>query len=226
MMSAELLREDEQQEQVPRLESGPAADAPREGEGARRRRRRGGRGRGDRGARENFATEGSPADAIESRAAELESARAPVQENVEAQVRHASPHYEAREAEHEQQAPRHEPVTPSFTQSAPTPTPTPTPMLAPPAAFRSVSEHDEVVEDSQSHRPNRKRHASDDAPAPQELQLVETSSSAPVAAPVEDDLPHRTKPRRRRAQAMDAEPLKLVETQPGTQPGQDGAQTP
>jgi ribonuclease E len=226
MMSAELLREDEQQEQAPRLESGPAADAPREGEGARRRRRRGGRGRGDRGPRENFATEGSPNDAIESGAAELESARAPVHESVEAEVRHASPHHEAREVEHEQHAPRHEPVTPSFTQSAPTPTPTPAPMLAPPAAFRSVSEHDEVVEESQSHRPNRKRHASDDAPAPQELQLVETSSGAPAAAPVEDDLPQRTKPRRRRAQAMDAEPLKLVETQPGTQPGQDGAQTP
>jgi hypothetical protein len=99
-------------------------------------------------------------------------------------------------------------------------------MLAPPAAFRAVSEHDEAGGESQSHRPNRKRHASDDVPAPQELQLVETSSSAPVAAPVEDDPPHRTKPRRRRSQLADAEPLKLVETQPGTQPGQDGAQTP
>ncbi len=99
-------------------------------------------------------------------------------------------------------------------------------MSPPPAAFRSVSEHDDVGDESQSHRPNRKRHVNDDAPAPNELQMVETSSSAPVAAPVEDDVPHRTKPRRRRAQAADAEPLKLVETQPGTQPGQDGAQTP
>ncbi|MBC8022386.1 MAG: hypothetical protein H7Y14_04665, partial [Burkholderiales bacterium] len=52
---------------------------------------------------------------------------------------------------------------------------------------------------------------------------VETQAEVPGAA-AEDDLPRRTKPRRRRSQAADNEPLKLVETQPGTAP-QDGAPT-
>jgi ribonuclease E len=217
-----MLRDEEQQQQAPHPESGPPADAAREGEGgARRRRRRGGRGRGDRGPRENFAAEGSAADAIESNAAELESARAPVHESVDAEVRHERPRHEPREAEREQQAPQHEPVTPAFTQ------PAPMPAFAPaPAAFRAVSEHDEAADVSQPHRPNRKRHHGADAPAQPELQMVETSFNAPAAAPVEEELPHRTKPRRRRSQATDSEPLKLVETQPGTQQNQDGVPTP
>jgi hypothetical protein len=89
-----------------------------------------------------------------------------------------------------------------------------------------VSQHDEAAEESQAHRPNRKRHHVTDAPAQAELQMVETSFSAPVEPPAEEELPHRTKPRRRRSQAMDNEPLKLVETQPGDQQSQDGAPTP
>jgi len=54
---------------------------------------------------------------------------------------------------------------------------------------------------------------------------VETQSNAPVEMPAEDELPRRTKPRRRRAQETIEEPLKLVETQPGSPP-QDGAATP
>ena len=111
-------------------------------------------------------------------------------------------------------------MTPAFTQ------PAPVPALAPAAApFRAVSQHDEAADESQAHRPNRRRHHVADVPPP-ELQLVETSFSAPVAPPAEEELPHRTKPRRRRSQVMDSEPLKLVETQPGDQQNQDGAQTP
>jgi hypothetical protein len=96
----------------------------------------------------------------------------------------------------------------------------------PPVAFRSVSQHDEVVEESDSHRPQRKRrHSEGQGEQPQQLQLVETQAeAAPIAT--EDDLPRRTKPRRRRSQAAESEPLKLVETQPGTQMPQDGAPTP
>ena len=97
-----------------------------------------------------------------------------------------------------------------------------------PVAFKAVSEHDETVEASEPHRPNRKRRHEGEVRTEQqpELQLVETQLDAPVATPAEDDLPRRTKPRRRRAQAADNEPLKLVETQPGTRQGQDGAPTP
>ena len=48
--------------------------------------------------------------------------------------------------------------------------------------------------------------------APAQLQLVETSRPAePVA--VDEELPHRTKPRRRRGASAESEPLILVETQ-------------
>ena len=114
-------------------------------------------------------------------------------------------------------------MTPAFTQSPSMP-----PLAPAPVAFHSVSEHDEAADQSQAHRPQRKRQhdAEESAPAQPELQMVETSIPAPDAAPVEDDLPRRTKPRRRRSQAVEAEPLKLVETQPGTQENQDGAPTP
>jgi len=89
--------------------------------------------------------------------------------------------------------------------------------------FHAVSEHDAVVEES--HKPvRRRRHTQGDAPdqAPA-LQLVETQADAPAIAPVvEDELPRRTKPRRRRGGAAPDEPLKLVETQPGTEVRPDG----
>jgi ribonuclease E len=217
----------EAMEQAPRLEQQPA-DGAREGEGqGRRRRRRGGRGgergnRPERGSHEGFAAEASPGDAIESRAAELESARAPRHEPVDdSSHRDAPAHHEAVEERYDPQVHEHEPVAPEATQPATT-----TSMFTPPAAFRVVSEHDEAQDESQAHRPQRKRrHAEDQADEPQQLKLVETQVEAPVAA-AEDDLPRRTKPRRRRSQAADNEPLKLVETQPGTQSPQDGATTP
>jgi hypothetical protein len=134
--------------------------------------------------------------------------------------RDASAHHEAVEERYDPQIHEHEPVAPAVTQAATTA------MFTPPAAFRAVSEHDEAQGESQSQRPQRKRrHAEGHADEPQQLQLVETQAAAPPTS--EDDEPQRrTKPRRRRAQAADNEPLKLVETQPGTQPSQDGVPTP
>jgi hypothetical protein len=88
--------------------------------------------------------------------------------------------------------------------------------FAVPVAFHAVSQHDEAEE---SHRPvRRKRHDSEtgepQAAAPSQLQLVETSAPV-VMAPAEDELPHRTKPRRRRGTGGESGPLKLVETQAG-----------
>ncbi len=89
-----------------------------------------------------------------------------------------------------------------YTQAAP-----------PPVAFKAVIQHDEVEGDD-SHRPQRKRrHAGDDADQPQQLQLVETQVEA-APLPAEDELPKRSKPRRRRSGQAAAEPLMLVETQP------------
>jgi hypothetical protein len=98
----------------------------------------------------------------------------------------------------------------------------------PPAAFHAVSEHDAVAESaSDAHRPvRRRRHdgseVAEAAQAP--LQLVETQA-APVAPSTEDELPRRTKPRRRRSGAAQEEPLQLVETQPGEET-RDGTPAP
>jgi ribonuclease E len=199
-------------------------EAGREGEGqGRRRRRRGGRGgergnRPERGPRDDFATEGAPADAIESRPAELESERAPRHESMDDSSHRDSPaDHEAVEERFDPQIHEHEPVEPAFSQASSHGT------LAAPAAFRAVSEHDEVADESGHHPKRKRRHAEGQAEEAQ-LQLVETQAEAPVV-PAEDELPHRTKPRRRRSQAADNEPLKLVETQPGTQPSQDGVPT-
>ena len=95
---------------------------------------------------------------------------------------------------------------------------------AAPVAFREVSQHDEAADESQGHRPQRKRRQGTQQSEQQELQLVETQGDAVAPPPVEDELPRRTKPRRRRSQAAVNEPLQIVETQPGTQ--QDNAPTP
>jgi hypothetical protein len=83
--------------------------------------------------------------------------------------------------------------------------------LAQAVAFHAVSEH----EDTEAHRPVRRRRQHDEAQAAQTtapLQLVETSGQ--VEAPIaEDELPRRTKPRRRREGSVPSEPLILVETQ-------------
>jgi hypothetical protein len=85
----------------------------------------------------------------------------------------------------------------------------------PPTAIHAVSEHDESVT-AEAHRPVRRRprHASEGETQPTPLQLVETVvETQPVV--IEDELPRRTKPRRRRGDAPPSEPLMLVETQPG-----------
>ncbi|MGZ5063682.1 MAG: Rne/Rng family ribonuclease [Usitatibacter sp.] len=204
----------------PMSEAPPVAGAEN-GEGQRRRRRRGGRGgergeRTERPPRENFAAEAaSPADAIESRAAELEHAREPevthfpqaVHESREPEhtghverIDHAERTGE-REAfiDHEAAAPVRE--TKLAYSSAP-----------PPRTFQAVSEHD-AAEEAEARRPQRRRRKDgstiDEQP---QLQLVETQAEvAPL--PVEDELPRRTKPRRRRSEPVAAEPLMLVETQ-------------
>lgn len=89
--------------------------------------------------------------------------------------------------------------------------PPPTVPLAEPAVFHAVSEH----QDSEAHRPVRRRRHHDEAgaaPAQAPLMLVETQAETPAPV-VEDELPRRTKPRRRRNAQVQAEPLTLVETQ-------------
>jgi hypothetical protein len=79
-----------------------------------------------------------------------------------------------------------------------------------------VSQHDDEAEDA--HRPNRRRkhHAADGTPQEPALQLVETQA-APQPVVMDDALPQRTKPRRRRDSRSASEPLQLVETQPSTE---------
>jgi hypothetical protein len=93
----------------------------------------------------------------------------------------------------------------------------------PPRNFQVVSQHDEVAEDAQ--RPNRRRrhHGSDEAPAPVALQLVETQVE-PQPLVVDDALPRRTKPRRRRSSQTESGPLQIVETQSSA--GAAGADNP
>ena len=76
-----------------------------------------------------------------------------------------------------------------------------------------MSEHDQVESAEQGHRPNRRRrqgeHASSEA---QQLQMVETQAPVQMAPEAEDELPRRTKPRRRRGGQSANEPLQMVET--------------
>lgn len=127
------------------------------------------------------------------------------------EARHEPVHAEAprMEAQHEE---RRE-ASPAQVQAVPP--------AAPPAVhveFHAVSEHQEQEESAAPHRPQRRRRAaagaSEAAQAP--LQLVETQ--AEVAPPVaeEEELPRRTRPRRRRSVAVENEPLQLVETQPSS----------
>jgi hypothetical protein len=177
--------------------------------GARRRRRRGGGGRGgersergERAPRDGQAVEGaSPADAIESRAAELESARAP---EIPTDV---APEHEPRR-DMTSPPPLHEPI------DAPARSPVSAPMMHAPVAFHAVSEHDQAEPADDAHRPNRRRHhgGQDSEQAPP-LEMVETQAPGQVAPEAADEAPRRTKPRRRRSGHAAAEPLQLVETQ-------------
>jgi hypothetical protein len=95
----------------------------------------------------------------------------------------------------------------------------------PPRSFQAVSQHDEAEDTAQ--RPNRRRrqHAADEVPVAAPLQLVETQA-APESLSLEDSLPKRTKPRRRRSSQLANEPLQIVETQSSVEAsGGDNAQT-
>jgi hypothetical protein len=88
----------------------------------------------------------------------------------------------------------------------------------PQVVFHAVSEHDAAAAD-ESHRPVRRRRQGDPeaTPQPTALQLVETQVEVAPPVVLEDELPRRTRPRRRRGSAEASEPLKLVETQPGAE---------
>jgi hypothetical protein len=94
-----------------------------------------------------------------------------------------------------------------------------------PVAFKAVTQHDDA-DDAEAHRPQRKRrHASDGGDQPPPLQLVETQVEA-APLPVDDEFPRRTKPRKRRSGPVAAEPLSLVETQPGAATPPESPPTP
>jgi ribonuclease E len=215
-------------------------DAPQgaadNGEGPRRRRRRGGRGgerteRGERASRENSSPEGaSPADAIESRAAELERAREPEaqhdfglagdSQSVEHEARQYDPRIDDEDRDAKPAAAARDEAPPARETKLAYSTPIP-----PPRGFQAISEHD-AAEEAESHRPQRKRRqGSAEQPQPQPLQIVETQVEA-APLPLDDDPPQRTKPRRRRSGPVEAEPLMLVETQPGDAKRSDGAPPP
>ena len=197
--------------QAPRLESHPVHEASPgdNGEGGgRRRRRRGGRGgeRGDRPPRDN-AAQHAAATTVDS----------------------AESHAGAPAVEHAPEPVRHEPVVsaPPPVEPIEPPAPLQQPAIAPVREFHVVSEHDQAGGEP-AHRPNRKRHqAASGAAQSQELQLVETQGAAQAASP-DEDLPRRTKPRRRRGGPVASEPLQMVETQGGDAQasGGDGTATP
>ena len=104
-------------------------------------------------------------------------------------------------------------------ESAPAPAPRAYVPPAPPAAFHAVSEHDAAAAaaEEEAHRPQRRRRQASDATQGEvALQLVETQAETPPLA-AEDELPRRTKPRRRRGGPVEEAPLMLVETQGGTE---------
>ena len=93
-----------------------------------------------------------------------------------------------------------------------------------PVAFHSVSEH----EDLEAPRPpvrRRHRHDAEVSAPPTPLQLVETQVEAPMPV-VEDELPRRTKPRRRRAAPAGNDPVMLVETRDGVDHAAQGENPP
>jgi hypothetical protein len=67
-----------------------------------------------------------------------------------------------------------------------------------------------------AHPPQRRRkhHAAEEAPQQTALQLVETQADVPPPVALENELPRRTRPRRRRGSSAGNEPLQLVETDP------------
>src|SRR5579862_6510024 len=207
--------------QAPRLESHPVPEAGSEnGEGGgRRRRRRGGRGgdRADRPPRDNAQATAPGTTQDEVRASAPERREMPYDEPVAEAAPRAERAEAAPRAERAEAPPRAErsEVPPRAERTeAPTPQPEPAVAAIAPAAFHAVSEHD-LVESEPAHRPNRRRHqGAPDTAQVQELQLVETQAPAMPASDIDDEnLPRRSKPRRRRSGAAPPEPLQMVETQ-------------
>jgi len=130
-------------------------------------------------------------------------ARAPQQESPPRQ--HFEPHGVT-----EQRPAAERPSEPSESIAPPATPPLVTP--APAAAFHAVIQHEEAAEDQ--HRPVRRRRPQATEPVAQAtpLELVETQAAIPPPL-TEDELPRRTKPRRRRGGPTPGEPLLLVETQ-------------
>jgi hypothetical protein len=88
----------------------------------------------------------------------------------------------------------------------------------PPATYQLVSQHDDG-EASHPRPVRRRRHAEVPSAPAEPLQLVETEPAKVQVQPAfVDELPRRTKPRRRREVVIDNAPLQLVETQPGASP--------
>jgi hypothetical protein len=86
-----------------------------------------------------------------------------------------------------------------------------------------VSEHD--AQSEEAHRPvRRRRQGASPVEETPSLQLVETQAPTLPTGAEEDDLPRRTKPRRRRGGPVSSEPLMLVETQPGAEPSRPDGQ--
>jgi ribonuclease E len=188
------------------------------GEGGRRRRRRGGRGRGERGEGAERAPREASGEATRNQelfdAPTIPSETSAVAMNEVA----AEPAREER-PRRERPAPRAplaETSPPAHEEETAPPQAATGLPPAPPAAFHAVIQHDDV--EAEAHKPVRKRRRHDGESAsnePAALQMVETQVETPPPV-VEDETPRRTKPRRRRGAEAPAEPLMLVETQPGT----------
>jgi ribonuclease E len=215
-------------------ESHAPAVPPAEGDGQRRRRRRG-RGRGDRSdrpERSGTESEGAP-NATEPAVGigEFEPASAndfrddagaaPQKDERQSALAFSN----AQPAEHKPAA-RFDEAPPAWVAPVITvPAPVSAPYSPPPplATYHEIKEH---ADEGEPHRPVRRRprQGGDQAAQPPALQLVETSAADAVVAPVvmEDELPKRSKPRRKRAAPTEAGPLVIVETQPGaeTKPGE------
>jgi ribonuclease E len=194
---------------------------PPEGEGTgRRRRRRGGRGRGERGEGGERVTREAAGDAsvngqlFETPTQPSETTAMEVNLAEPATMREERPH---RERPSGQQTLAEQPQTAHDEEKA-MPASAPAVPPAPPTAFHAVIQHDDV--ETEAHKPVRKRRRHGEetqASEPAPLQMVETQVETPPPAG-EDELPRRTKPRRRRGGEQDSGPLMMVETQQGNTP--------
>ncbi len=213
-------------ESTVRNEGAPAIGAPAaadagEGTSAGRRRRRG-RGRsgerGDRPPREGVASQQNEATTLASEASHPQDAMPREHARDEEPRREESHREETRREEprREEAMQREEPVRASAAAAEPPRAP-----VLPHVEFHAVSEHEDNQETAPHHRRQRRNRAGESGSAPVQtpLQLVETQAEVPPASTLEeDDLPRRTRPRRRRNAPTDTGPLQLVETQPGETP--------